>query len=1030
MEIFKIKEYTNHPCFFYPETLISFPTNRHDGVLIDELQKEYPYQIEDGKIYFLTGLNSGETKTFQFSEGKRKIYGGMNYYTTDDFLGIDNGNLNIRVIRNQDEFSGKLFEIDGVSKGIAYLNGGKIKETSVETMTSGELFCKMRIRCKGNKCSYILTITIIYGYSFVILDEEMQGMADSKLEIIWKNLKPCNWYASTWPDTKWDLKSENYGDYEYRKTEERFVIPYNGEDPAFSDIPNDPDAIQIRLGLYAPFFAYSVRPCASFWNRNGESAGVFVFDHEKWDEGDYPVWTIGEKLDGRFYMKDGIFKMSFALAGKSRSLGISSYMRSMDKWWFKRLEEMKERLVALGIDSDAAEKLTCFPTTYTAFLHNRYSLINLDKVKNWELTYDYDTVPYPCRKETYRYHTVQELKKHLYSTGRAALATKGTEEFYNRPYTFEAVELREILHGVAEGYLRLACDMNEEDRQSITALILMTIYLCAGEDVIPVKNMLGGHPNFLADVRSVAGIGAAMFPKHRDAKIFADSFSGYVEKNAEYHTRPAIEKIRAVGGRWTEAIGIYTWAFLTPTLIVNTLLQKYYDGRNRIGANKNIQDVAGWILGILTPPVEGRRLLPPQGAHSALRPPFRVFQLLGDAVMPYNPELAQNIYAVTSDEDRHIENTENEFDSWSFLYKNNIDRSYLPRLKSIKYSGYGMVMRVDENTDDESAVYLMQIDQGPNYRWGLPGEGNCGGIYYFAKNKAWTFNGKEDAGDRKAEDTAYCSNFGVWKDGMYKGIGMNTLTEPLYALGPIQMGTVKARAENPYSYPEFISRSVFMTGRYIAVYARVHDENIQTRFSWFVDKNSDFPYIHFVKGYRPDRYAVKNYAYSEHITAQTKGRWYEGIGDNLCIISPAKVDIKNFEWGAVIDENEYLFIDKKKFKLEVDNILFEGSVGWARKQKNIELCVIGNGMIQAENVELMVSDCGVYMSDEKNIFGKVSCQGKGFFEVSGIRTEITAGEYEFELSEGKINLVEISEDITQRKRYFKYQTPYNANFFN
>ena len=42
-----------------------------------------------------------------------------------------------------------------------------------------------------------------------------------------------------------------------------------------------------------------------------------------------------------------------------------------------------------------------------------------------------------------------------------------------------------------------------------------------------------------------------------------------------------------------------------------------------------------------------------------------------------------------------------------------------PHLRSRKYTGYGIVLRSAVDTPAEVSIHLQQIDQGPNYRWGV-----------------------------------------------------------------------------------------------------------------------------------------------------------------------------------------------------------------------------------------------------------------------------------------------------------------------
>ena len=48
-----------------------------------------------------------------------------------------------------------------------------------------------------------------------------------------------------------------------------------------------------------------------------------------------------------------------------------------------------------------------------------------------------------------------------------------------------------------------------------------------------------------------------------------------MEINTRYSTRPDVKTWDAHGGRWTENLGTYVWAYLRPSLRTDFLLGKY-----------------------------------------------------------------------------------------------------------------------------------------------------------------------------------------------------------------------------------------------------------------------------------------------------------------------------------------------------------------------------------------------------------------------------------------------------------------------
>ncbi len=64
-----------------------------------------------------------------------------------------------------------------------------------------------------------------------------------------------------------------------------------------------------------------------------------------------------------------------------------------------------------------------------------------------------------------------------------------------------------------------------------------------------------------------------------------------------------------------------------------------------------------------------------------------------------------------------------------------------PDVRSILYTDYGPIFHYDFGGEHESYAHLQNI-YGISYRWGHDGI-----VYYGAKNKIWSYNGREDNGD-------------------------------------------------------------------------------------------------------------------------------------------------------------------------------------------------------------------------------------------------------------------------------------------
>ncbi len=1021
-----LADQVRHPCFWWPATRLCYEIAFEDHtvdlaslVLLDERGEAVPCQFSDWQqrdghrsavLSFVSDLASGATKRFYLTKGTPADHAGIKRHQEGRFLVLDNGVLQIKLplaLVPGQPVEAPVHRIcwNGTWKGAHLLDGVGEAQLAVRELAFGPVFCQYELTytfAQGG--TYTACVTFTQGYDFVELEERMEDIPKERgwgVLYDWQGLRPTHKYSSTWPDsTFWYPKDGVYGAYDWYPADRVHTISYYGEDPAFAGQTADErgrQQIAERVAPYAPFFGYSIRPTMAYWNaETRECAGVFVNGNDKWDDREYAIWASGDALAGRFFCEGEVLRWRFPFASGRRSIALACYMRDRDDMWFARLAQAEQDIAAMGVPPDIARKMACFPTTYTAFLHNRYVTLNLNKVKDWTLTYDGRLPEIPVTNCHLK--TPQELEQMVYGTGRVVLATKGVEEFHERPYTFEAVEIRGVLEKISDAYLRMSDALSPESRRRITALLLLSMYVCAGEEAIPTRYMLGGHPNFLGDIKVTAAMGAVLFPDHPDARYFADAFEHYVALNARYHTRPAVPKWGALGGRWTESIGTYTWGFLAATTLADGLLRRFYDGKGRM-ANCQVADVANWIVSLLSAPVETKtrlcRVQPTQGAHSGIRPPFQVLAVLGQELARFDPLLAEHIYAVTDARDDHVHEHKPSENAWSVLFEDLYPPvAAKPDYQTQKFTGYGSILRYGVDTPQEVSVHLQQIDRGPNYRWGMTAEGGCGSIFYFADGRAWSYNGKEDAGDRRCEDGTFTTNFGVWKEGTYRSIGMGDLDQPLYRLGEVAYQELHARQVQPYSWPEYRARKVLLVGGdYIVTYDAVQDAGVYTRFTWFVEKGKELPAIHFVKGITIDRFAVPGYAKSEHITAQSHGVWYEGMGDCMAVVSHKQdIAVEPTDYGCVVrvsGSEDHIFQGVRDMDVAQDGVRFVGRTGCIRKKADgTRVLTLLNGTLVGDDAlafSVTRPDTGVCLTcrADGGIRGRVHTDGGDILTLHG-----------------------------------------------
>lgn len=252
--------------------------------------------------------------------------------------------------------------------------------------------------------------------------------------------------------------------------------------------------------------------------------------------------------------------------------------------------------------------------SHERFLENRYGFISLNRVKDWTLEYPENArhTPLDIPESKEQVKSAAAFWKALWTSPLLDVATRNL---------VHPVTMRAMSRWVVPGFDRFRDDLTPAQRERATALLLFTSYVASQEEASPLRKLLGGHPNFMADWKYPLPAGAALFPDHPMAGEWCDQFEKMLELCGTFYVRPDVPAWQARGGRWTESIGVYNWAFLDPTVRGNILAMKF-DGRNRY-AQSGLALHGDYLTGILTAPVAQAtrtlRLHPPQGAHAGQR---------------------------------------------------------------------------------------------------------------------------------------------------------------------------------------------------------------------------------------------------------------------------------------------------------------------------------------------------------------------------------------------------------------------------
>ena len=889
---------------------------------------EYEDRASDGERQDQAGAvphrDAGESAGTAGAVSVRQLDSGM----TD----VDNGRLRVVFPPEAAYAPGKgtiLFELGTVRDGLlakAWVQGAE-GAVSVERkqINLGPIRHEYAICCRfTGGASYTLVLRITAGMECLELEETMEGFDaanGSFLVLEWDGLQADSRYAR----------------YRGKEQTDAFLL--------------EEGLMPFRLLPYDNLRSWHRTNMAVFYDeKQSVAAGIFTGDAAKWDDGEYALWRSSDTLAIRF-RKQGRVRWEYPLATGRRSSYAAVYDAAVD------VNRDQEKVNSNSHESEETE-------AYIGELYQWFTLIPLNKVKDWVLDWEEPQEQYPRLFEPAL--LPETVDWGFFKQKGVPLPEEVEEALYRRSYSLNHVLYTgPVTSREFAGWVPLldltAREMDPARFRRLKAAAAFMAYVREDENIMPVRTMLAGHPNFLMDIKAVPGLMSALFPGHPHAGRWMEDFERSMALNLKYHTRPEIPAWEAKGGRWTENLGCYVWAALVPAVRTAWCIRKTYK-RNTLLQSSHIYRLAGWLVESLSAPVAGRRSYPPQGAHSGgysdpFEPPY-ILRVLGEMLMASEPLLAEQLLAVCPPDASGFEEREKGMDVWRQMLHgpSSSHPGTPPVLTSIKHTGYGITLRADVNGPREMSVHLQQIDEGPNYRWGRSGEGGCGSVYYYAEGKRFSYNRPEDVGDDNMGDGEGVCAFAALHGHEYRTIGRNELTEPLQDYGFAQFAELLA---GPYAKPFYMSRSVIMSGNdYIVLFDQVADLRVRGRFSWFSRKGEELPEIVQLKPGVPGvpvalggpadhppvpggTYVRGNYPHGYPDGAP--GVYYDGFGHFLTLVThhkqggPILVRVEATAYGAftvLADRTDHIFRDGAELRWEKGDAMFRGNAGIIRCHDN------------------------------------------------------------------------------------------------
>ncbi|MES2393654.1 MAG: hypothetical protein V4555_18595 [Acidobacteriota bacterium] len=999
----------DHPFYAWPTTLLSYPLRfdhpidaTHLRLVNDATNEPVPTQLSavtptSATLHFLTDLPANTHRNFTLTLANTPQTHPTQIHATAEAnsLILSTGKLRIRIPNTQLIHAATApAPIQQLSRDKIWigtntltLDHDRLTTLTTKRLAAGPLFLTYQLTyTTASGKHYTATIQAIAGYDHVYLTEDMDAVTGS-ITTTWTSVHPTHRQSPNHPEPVF-AAPKPYDNYPW----ERIDQPLLNRDTRFGS-PNtiypDPlpaNELPFTLGIYQASTESIILPAANFWDeKSNDALGIFIPKTADWQDHEYAYEVAADTLQVHYFYRDNQLTFHWPLARGRRTTALAFYDHAKDKQTQQALEQ-----AARGVEHNGLTyRVQLDYSSYTTWLQNLYGPLDLNAFKDWQLTYPETAKRPPIIFPAGTTDNPEELlARVLTSRYLCTLPITGTREDDG----FSATKARQILDPWVCDYNRLEHLMTPEQRARLTAAFLLIAYIHAGDEYLPLTPMLGGHPNYMSDVKGAPPAMSFLFPDHPLAEAWLDMWEKWVVLCTRYNTRPAVTTWNADSGRWTENLGTYVWAFLRPAMRANYIAMQH-DGVQRF-VTPQLAELADWLVNALSAPFNGeteeawktlrqldyghewgavapgkgpRRVHLPIGAHSERRMPPRTLWAFGTNLQRYAPLAAEHAMWAALPTDQDMETPPGYPPPWkNLMYTGADNRGTNPHLRSLKHTGYGIVLRSAVDTPNEVSVHLQQIDEGPNYRWGWPAEGSCGVLYFFAAGESYSFNGSEDAGDRRNQDTDYCTNFGVFKDGEFRAIGKNVLSSPMYPLATGQFAELTSRpGPTTYSAPEYLSRSVLLAGHdYFLLFDHVAHHSLQHRLSWFTRRGSELPTITLLRGGDGDG----RHTHATKIEGDaTTGLWFDGMGDSLAVVSHRKVlKIQSTRYGCTVKSehiDDHVFLNPTPIHFEEGPLAFAGTAGLIRRtEQGYDFALFHGTSITADGLTVTTTDTDLGIS--------------------------------------------------------------------
>ena len=360
--LFEKQDVIDLATYNWPRTLISYVVVFDGGVkeemlsLTDKSQGvPVPFQLSEkvvkngflqrARVSFFAALPQGGKYAYELVATGRKpvtVDNPLAVVSEDGQFSIGNKDMTVYIPASQSVKAGKApAPVLSVQKGDRKIGNNRLyaHRKNVEWIETlpvevGELFVKYQVKyyLAGN-ATYTAWIKVVQGYPFVILEEEMNGLSKEDrvyLDMCWDNFAPVKRFGTQW-DRVFDKVSQWIG------IDTPVHTSYSQEDPHWTGMGWIEDPSKEMIFRISPFGGNSVReqpPVMSFWEegKNADELGVFVYDHQKWDDRQYGIWQPTPDLSIYFRITNYTLNIRLSMEAVLRQSPFSPKNRDGKQW--------------------------------------------------------------------------------------------------------------------------------------------------------------------------------------------------------------------------------------------------------------------------------------------------------------------------------------------------------------------------------------------------------------------------------------------------------------------------------------------------------------------------------------------------------------------------------------------------------------------------------------------------------------------------------------------------------------------------